>query len=131
MLPVHAETQPVHVERASPLPVGHAQLREDSLLHSRLWHIASHSPPAVFVIVTPGILSLLPSGRGAPPPVDNAAAEFEGPLLLGPREHLLHLGREAPRIVLRVGAIEFLGVGILEIIRSRRCHTLPARLSSV
>src|SRR5437016_9759441 len=117
MLPVHAETQPVHVERASPLPVGHAQLREDSLLHSRLWHIASHSPPAVFVIVTPGILSLLPSGRGSPPPVDNAAAEFEGPLLLGPRlEHLLHFGCEAPSILLWVGAIEFVGMCILEFI---------------
>src|SRR2546426_11240227 len=48
-----------------------------------------------------------------------------------PPEHLPHLRREAPRIVLRVGAIEFLGVGVFEIIRSRRCHTLPARLSSV
>src|SRR5439155_27287454 len=55
-----------------------------------------------------------------------------GFLLLVPGvQHLLRLVCEALRIVLRIGAIEFSCVRILEIVRSRRHRTLPAGLSSI
>src|SRR2546425_11860454 len=55
-----------------------------------------------------------------------------GFLLLVPGvQHLLRLVCEALRIVLRIGAIEFSGVRILQIVRSRRLRTLPAGLSSI
>src|SRR5881409_2836315 len=33
MLPIHSESQAIHVEGTRPLPVGHSQLGEDSLTH--------------------------------------------------------------------------------------------------
>src|SRR2546422_7913168 len=53
-----------------------------------------------------------------------------GFLLLVPGvQHLLRLVCEALRIVLRIGAMEFSCVRILQIVWSRRLRTLPAGLS--
>src|SRR2546426_11363305 len=55
-----------------------------------------------------------------------------GFLLLVPGvQHLPHLVCEALGIVLRIGAMEFSGVRILQIVWSRRLRTLPAGLSSI
>src|SRR5947209_20080492 len=55
-----------------------------------------------------------------------------GFLLLVPSvQHLPRLVCEALRIVLRIGAIEFSCVRILQIVWSRRLGTVPAGLSSI
>src|SRR3989475_4969338 len=46
-------------------------------------------------------------------------------------EHLPSLGGQALRIVLRIRAMEFLGVRVFQIVRSRGCRAFPASLSSI